>query len=73
MLGLSPGRMMGFPRELQDILGFKRCKGAGHIFAQDPRLEMERHYGDWTTDDGYLARRDGLHPVRMAGSPGRRA
>jgi ectoine hydroxylase-related dioxygenase (phytanoyl-CoA dioxygenase family) len=73
MLGLSPGRMMGFPRELQDILGFKRCKGAGHIFAQDPRLEMERHYDDWTTDDGYLARRDGLHPVRMAGSPGRRA
>lgn len=73
MLGLSPGRMMSFPRELQDILGFKRCKGAGHIFAQDPRLEMERHYGAWLADDPYLAQRDGLHATRIAGEFRRRA
>ncbi len=64
MLGVSPGRMMTFAPELQDILGFKRCKGAGHIFAQDPRLEMKRHYGDSTIDDPYLGRRDSLHGAR---------
>ena len=64
MLGVSPGRMMTFAPELQDILGFTRCKGAGHIFAQDPRLEMARHYGHATGDDPYLGRRDTLHDVR---------
>ena len=56
--------MMTFAPELQDILGFTRCKGAGHIFAQDPRLEMARHYGHATGDDPYLGRRDTLHDVR---------
>lgn len=72
MLGVAPGRMMTFPRALQDILGFKRCKGAGHIFAQDPRLEMERHYGGWGADDPYLATRDGLHEIRLKGEFRRR-
>lgn len=72
MLGVSPGRMMTFPRSLQDILGFKRCKGAGHIFAQDPRLEMERHYGGWSSEDDYLPRRDALHGARIRGEFRRR-
>lgn len=72
MLGIAPGRMMRFPRELQDILGFKRCKGAGHIFAQDPRLEMERHFGDWPESDPYIDRRDGLHAARIGGEFRRR-
>lgn len=63
MLGVSPARMMTFSRELQDILGFKVCKGAGHIFAQDPRLEMERHYT--AADDPYLRTRNSLHPDRI--------
>ena len=67
MLGIAPGRMMSFPRELQNILGFKRCKGAGHIFAQDPWLEMRRHYGDLAPEDPYLDRRDALHGERTAG------
>ena len=64
MLGVHPSRMMTFPKELQDILGFKLFGGAGHIFAQDPRVEMERHYGDSGQDDPYLERRDGLHTER---------
>lgn len=65
MLGISPQRMMSFAPELQDILGFKVCKGAGHIFAQAPRSEMQRHYGDWPLEDPYLDVRDGLHGVRV--------
>jgi hypothetical protein len=68
MLAISPGRMMTFPRALQDIIGFKVCKGAGHIFAQDPRLEMERHYAGDGPADPYLAVRDGLHDERLASS-----
>jgi hypothetical protein len=64
MLGVHPSRLMTFPKELQDILGFKLFGGAGHIFAQDPRVEMERHYGDSGQDDPYLERRDGLHTER---------
>lgn len=66
MLGVSPGRLMSFPRPLQDILGFKVCKGSGHIFAQDPREEMQRHYGSWAPADPYLAMRDRLHADRAA-------
>lgn len=66
MLGVSPGRLMSFPRALQDILGFKRCKGAGHIFATDPAVEMVRHYSDAPTRDPYLQRRDALHAERTA-------
>ena len=40
MLGVHPERMMTFPKELQDILGFKMCKGAGHLFAGNPRSEL---------------------------------
>lgn len=68
MLGVHPARMMTFARELQNILGFKVCKGAGHIFAQDPRLEMERHYGSLPDDDPYLQLRNGLHRERLTGS-----
>ncbi|MCH7922708.1 MAG: hypothetical protein IH975_06720, partial [Nitrospinae bacterium] len=43
MLSIHPSRMLTFPKELQDILGFKVCQGAGHMLAQDPRAEMKRH------------------------------
>jgi len=64
MLGIHPARLMSFPRELQDILGFKVCKGAGHIFAQDPRVEMKRHYGQLEFEDVYLDQRNSLHAER---------
>jgi len=64
MLGVHPERMMTFPTELQDILGFKICQGAGHIFTSDPRVEMVRRYGEGKAADPYLARRDGLHHER---------
>ncbi len=66
MLGVHPGRMMSFDPILQDILGFKICKGAGHVFAQDPRLEMERHYGDLDGADRYLDQRNSLHAERTS-------
>ena len=66
MLGVHPGRMMSFDPVLQDILGFKICKGAGHLFAQDPRLEMERHYGELSGADRYLDQRNGLHAERTS-------
>jgi hypothetical protein len=66
MLALDPARMMTFPQELQDILGFKMCKGAGHIFGQDPRLEMVRHFQPAERADPYLATRDALHAERQA-------
>jgi Phytanoyl-CoA dioxygenase (PhyH) len=69
MLGISPGRMMGFAPELQDLLGFRTSKGSGHIFAQDPRLEMQRHYGDVAAEDPYLARRNALHGDRTSRRP----
>ncbi|MDP6810415.1 MAG: phytanoyl-CoA dioxygenase family protein [Pseudomonadales bacterium] len=65
MLGIHPARMMTFPLELQDILGFKLCKAAGHIFAQDPRLEMQRHYGSLPDDDPYQDTRNELHSERV--------
>lgn len=71
MLGVSPGRMMTFPQALQDMLGFKVCKGAGHLFAQDPRLEMTRHYAEADPRDPYLDVRNSLHPQRIA-APRRR-
>jgi ectoine hydroxylase-related dioxygenase (phytanoyl-CoA dioxygenase family) len=64
MLGLHPARLMGFSEELQDLLGFKLYNGAGHIFAQDPRTEMVRHYGNQAADDPYLERRNDLHKER---------
>lgn len=70
MLGIRPERMMTFPRPLQDILGFKICQGAGHIFASDPRAELERRYADVTagsaSQDPYMARRDSLQNQRLA-------
>lgn len=65
MLAVASERVMGFPRALQDILGFKRCKGAGHIFAQDPRSQMERHYGGRPIDDPWLGERNRFHAERM--------
>ena len=64
MLGLHPSRMMDFSDELQDLLGFKVCKGAGHIFAQDPRVEMKRHYDNHSRQDPYLDSRNTLHYER---------
>ena len=61
MMAIRPERMLSFSTELQDILGFKVCKGAGHIFGQDPRKEMERHYGPADADDSYLQKRNELH------------
>ncbi len=66
MLGIRPERMMTFPRELQDILGFRMCKGAGHIFGADPREELERHFGRGEAHDPYMGRRDALHDERTA-------
>lgn len=66
MLGVHPGRMMSFDPVLQDILGFKICKGAGHLFAQDPRVEMERHYGRLSGADDYLDQRNALHGERTS-------
>ena len=64
MLGIKPERMMTFPQELQNILGFKICKGAGHIFASDPRTELFNRYGEGTVEDEYLDRRNRLHSKR---------
>ena len=61
MLGVKPERMMTFPKELQDILGFKISKGAGHIFASDPREELFKRYGEGTKEDVYLLDRNKLH------------
>ena len=66
MMSVHPSRMLGFAKELQDILGFKICQGAGHMFAQDPRDEMERHYGPPTTIDEYQEKRHRLHAERLA-------
>lgn len=66
MMSVSPARMLTFPKELQDILGFKVCKGAGHMFAQDPRAEMDRHYSQIDAEDPYLEQRHALHAERLA-------
>lgn len=71
MLGIRPERMLTFPRPLQDILGFRMCKGAGHIFGTDPRVELERHFGPGDNEDAYDARRNALHARRTA-RPGSR-
>jgi hypothetical protein len=65
MLGVHPERLMAFPAALQDILGFKMCKGAGHIFGQDPRVEMTRHFASAAASDSYLDVRDDLHTERQ--------
>lgn len=64
MLGIHPARMMTFPTELQNLLGFERCGSVGHIFAQDPRSEMHRHYASLDATDPYLERRNQLHGER---------
>ena len=61
MLGVKPERMMTFPEELQNLLGFKICKGAGHIFASDPRQELINRYGEGSIEDEYLEQRNRLH------------
>ena len=65
MLGIHPARMMTFSSQLQNILGFKLCKGAGHIFAQDPGVEMIRHYGELSREDPYLRDRNDFHEKRV--------
>jgi ectoine hydroxylase-related dioxygenase (phytanoyl-CoA dioxygenase family) len=57
MLSIHPSRMLTFSAQLQDMLGFKVCKGAGHLFADDPRSEMQRHYGPGDPDANWLSRR----------------
>ncbi len=69
MLGIHPARMMTFSRELQDILGFKLGARSGHLFAQDPRVEMERHYGQFPAEDAYLKVRNELHWQRTGMDP----
>jgi hypothetical protein len=66
MLAVHPSRMLTFPAMLQDMLGFKLCKGAGHIFARDPRDEMQWHYAPASAMDEYRDRRDVLHAERLA-------
>jgi ectoine hydroxylase-related dioxygenase (phytanoyl-CoA dioxygenase family) len=73
MLSVAPQRMMTFPEALQNILGFKMCKGAGHIFGQDPRAEMARHFAATDAHDAYLDTRDALHTERQASPRRRRA
>ena len=68
MLGIHPARMMAFPNELQDLLGFKRAGNVGHIFAQDPRAEMIRHYSGLEDRDDYLELRDKMHEERTGAS-----
>ena len=58
MLSIHPSKMLSFEPELQDILGFKVCKGAGHLFARDPRIEMKRHYSPAHDDREWLERRN---------------
>ncbi len=65
MLGVKPERMMTFPEELQNLLGFKICKGAGHIFASDPRQELINRYGEGSIEDEYLEQRNRLHSKRI--------
>jgi hypothetical protein len=65
MLGVRPERMLQFPPELQDILGFKICKGAGHIFATDPRSELARRYAAAEAEDPYLDQRNQFHSERL--------
>jgi len=65
MLGVKAERMMTFPKELQNILGFKLCKGAGHIFASEPRQELTNRYGKGSAKDKYLEQRNRLHSKRI--------
>ncbi len=65
MMAVHPSRMLTFPKQLQDIIGFRNCKGAGHMFAQDPREEMLRHYGPADANDPYMERRNELHAERL--------
>lgn len=66
MLGVRQARLMSFPPALQDILGLKICQGAGHIFANDPRTELARRYGEGSPDDPYTQRRNELHSERIS-------
>jgi ectoine hydroxylase-related dioxygenase (phytanoyl-CoA dioxygenase family) len=65
MLAIHPERMMTFPRELQDIIGFKYGRMAGYIHGTDPRAEMERRYPKANADSPYLAIRNELHEERL--------
>ena len=64
MMSVHPRRMLTFPEQLRNILGFKVCKGAGHMFAQDPGDEMYRHYGPADAHDDYLTERNHHHAQR---------
>jgi len=65
MLAVRPERMMTFAPDLQDLIGFKQCFLAGHIFGGHPRLELERRYPTADADDPYLARRNSYHRDRV--------
>ena len=66
MLATHPARMLTFPETLQNILGFKLCKGAGHVFAQDPRSEMVSRFGaPDESPDVMLERRNEEHASRL--------
>lgn len=65
MLGISRERLMSFPEKLQDILGMKMKAGLGHIFAQDPREELNRQLGS-TAEKPSSERRNDFHQVRLA-------
>lgn len=68
MLGVSPARLMNFSSALQDILGFRMCQQAGHIFGLDPRAAMQLRYGGRQPDDDpYLKVRDALHARQPSG------
>jgi ectoine hydroxylase-related dioxygenase (phytanoyl-CoA dioxygenase family) len=69
MLGIYPPRLLTFPRALQDILGFRICIGAGHLFATDPRAELHRRYGAIEPDQPWLVHRDALQRERLAPKP----
>jgi hypothetical protein len=64
MLAVHPARMRAFRPELQDLLGFKQCFLAGHIFGGHPRVELERHFPTPDANDPYLARRNSFHTER---------
>lgn len=71
MLGIHPARLLTFPPALQDILGFKMggpaaYGGCGHVFASDPRVELQRHYGDQDPNDPYMEKRCGFQRQRWA-------
>ena len=65
MLSIRPEKMLSFSKPLQDILGCKRCFGTGHIMAQDPRSQIQSHYGPVMKNDPYRQLRNQTHAKRL--------